>query len=134
MSPLLFVYGTLLPDSTHPLAQRLARESEDLGPAEAPGLLYDLGGYPGLRHLPGAPQRVRGRLLALHRPAHSLAWLDAYEGCSARDPRPHEYRRQRIRVDTPHGPRQAWAYLWQGRRGRVIAGGDWLTRQPAGAT
>ncbi|RMG53776.1 MAG: gamma-glutamylcyclotransferase [Gammaproteobacteria bacterium] len=128
MNDRLFVYGTLLPGSPHPLARRLAAESDDLGPAQVPGLLYDLGGYPGLRHQPGTPARVQGRLLRLHDPGRSLPWLDAYEGCSPRDPRPHEYRRVELPVQTAQGDRvTAWAWLWQGLpRGRLIAGGDWL--------
>lgn len=41
-----------------------------------------------------------------------LAVLDAYEECTADDPQPHEYRRERRPVQRMDGPVDAWVYIY----------------------
>jgi len=81
MTPLLFVYGTLLPDDRGAYGAveraRLAAEADLVGLASTRGALLDLGDYPGLVEGDGV---VHGAVYRLRDPAHTLAWLDAYEG------------------------------------------------------
>ena len=48
INPLLFVYGTLLSSVDHPMARRLGREADLLGPATFAGRLYRVSWYPGM--------------------------------------------------------------------------------------
>lgn len=89
----LFVYGTLMPALSHPMALRLASESRFLGAATVRGRLYDLGDYPGAVPSADPADRVHGALFRLSDPARSLRWLDAYEGCGEDDAEPHAYQR-----------------------------------------
>ena len=63
-----------------------------LGPATVPGLLYDLGRYPGL--VPG-DGLVHGELFA-GADAAVLAALDQYEGCDPADEAGSLFRRERV--------------------------------------
>lgn len=65
-SKLLFVYGSLLRGSRHPMARRLALESRKLGPATVTGRLYDLGFYPGAVPSANPQELVHGELLMLY--------------------------------------------------------------------
>ena len=81
---LLFVYGTLLRSDSGATGReqraRLELDADWRGRARTAGLLYDLGRYPGLvvSAQPGA--EVHGEIFELADPAHTLRWLDAYEG------------------------------------------------------
>ncbi len=77
----LFVYGTLRPRSAPPALAQVLRFAWNLGTAWVPGLLYDLGSYPGAIATHGSPEfRVQGEVLKLAAPESSLPALDAYEG------------------------------------------------------
>lgn len=123
---LLFVYGTLRHGSDHANAARLARESEWLGRATLTGTLYRVSWYPALV-LEGS-DTVTGDLLRLHSPAASLPWLDAFEGCAADDPVPHDYRREVARLTTAKGAASALVYVWNLPVAGLqrITSGDWL--------
>jgi gamma-glutamylcyclotransferase (GGCT)/AIG2-like uncharacterized protein YtfP len=60
----------------------------------------------------------------------AFAYLDAYEGCSAKQGHPHEFSRREIEVQLANGAlQQAWAYLYQfpiGDCKRIISG-DYLS-------
>jgi len=124
---LLFVYGTLRRGTGHPMAKRLARESEWLGPASVAGALYRVDDYPAF--VPGGGV-VAGDLVRLIDPDTAFIWLDAYEGCAPSDAPPHEYRR--VRVSLIGAGFKAQTYVWNcSLDGLVrIASGDWLTRPP----
>jgi gamma-glutamylcyclotransferase (GGCT)/AIG2-like uncharacterized protein YtfP len=60
--------------------------------------------------------------------------LDEYEGCSDRDPEPHEYRRELVKVELPSDePVDAWAYVLNRNPHnlREIASGDYLSELAA---
>src|SRR5262245_63792883 len=78
----LFAYGTLRPGAGHRMAAYLARRGRLLGPARAPGRLYDLGRYPGMTGPRAADEWVRGDVYELDDPAATLAVLDRYERCA----------------------------------------------------
>lgn len=76
---LLFVYGTLRPALAAAGHAHLVRDLDVVGRATVPGVLVDLGEYPGLVSGAGL---VHGELLRITDPARLVA-LDAYEDCGA---------------------------------------------------
>lgn len=128
----LFVYGTLMAATHHPMAQRLARESRLVGAATIRGWLYDLGSYPALVQAGEGDGEVHGEVRSLSRPAASLQWLDAYEGIVPG--RECDYERVERRVRLENGSElTAWVYLYRapvtGRR--LIESGSWLVYSAA---
>jgi gamma-glutamylcyclotransferase (GGCT)/AIG2-like uncharacterized protein YtfP len=132
----LFVYGTLRPAARSPMGDWLAAAAELLGPARAPGRLYDLGAYPGL--VPAQDPRagrVAGEVYRLAAPEAILARLDEYEGCGERNTY-GAFRRERVAVRLDGGAElSAWTYVHRGPidESRAIASGDyaaWLAERP----
>ena len=110
----LFVYGTLQKNLAHEMHGVLEYAARLVGEATVEGTLYDLGAYPGLVVAGKGDGRVRGELYALDsgRAQAALDALDAYEGCGAADPEPHEYRREVLSVRIVDGSIfSAWTYL-----------------------
>ena len=89
----LFVYGTLISNAkANPWQQRLKTDAKFRGLGFFQGQLYHLGRYPGV--IDGRTEKnwVLGELYEL--PNNGLlSYLDAYEGCSDKDEKPHEYNR-----------------------------------------
>jgi gamma-glutamylcyclotransferase (GGCT)/AIG2-like uncharacterized protein YtfP len=124
----VFVYGTLRKALRHKMAGVLAREAHFVGEASVPGMLFDLGTYPGLVVNAQATGLVQGEIYALRAPGAdgTLAALDEYEGCAPTDVEPHEYRRILVQATLADGPMlSAWAYVLN----RPLAG---LTPIPTG--
>jgi len=117
----LAVYGLLLDDAGPPDAPRLRDGGRLVGPATIPGVLVDLGAYPGLVEGPGT---VRGELWELLDP-RLLAVADRYEGYDPRRPDAGPYVRREIGLVRPAV--DAWAYLYVGPRDGLqrVPGGDW---------
>lgn len=131
MNPHLFVYGTLISSSRHPMADKLAREAKLVGGASLQGRLYRIAWYPGVVDSLDAEERVYGELYALANPLATFAWLDAYEGLSpGRDD--NEYARvERFARLSAAGEVTAWVYLYRRDPSRFsrIVDGRW--RAPA---
>ena len=110
---MLFAYGTLLTGAADPrLAVLLERQLRARRPARVPGLLYDLGPYPGA--LPGNGW-VCGELLHLEDAALCLPLLDDYEDCDPLHPERGLYRRERVQaLDAGGGAVGCWIY-WLNR-------------------
>lgn len=115
--PLLFVYGTLLPDQSN----WFVLEPWVAGPGRpdtATGAMFDTGlGWPAVAF--GAPGRVVGHVFELRHEtaAEAFVVLDEFEGI-------HEGAYTRIEIRTGSG-RTAWAYH-AGRTFPVaIPDGDW---------
>jgi gamma-glutamylcyclotransferase (GGCT)/AIG2-like uncharacterized protein YtfP len=128
----LFVYGTLMPATGHPMAARLADESRIIGPGSVPGRLYDFGAWPGAVPSAAMAERVHGTLLRLTDPARSLPWLDAYEGASETDPEPRAFERVIVPVRLMSGRQvDGWIYYYRGRTSpaRLIPGGRYAARK-----
>ncbi|RRA98592.1 gamma-glutamylcyclotransferase family protein [Larkinella rosea] len=104
----LFVYGTLLSVSKHPIAEFLRRNTQLVGPGFFPGRLYDLGTYPGAVFNPEADSFVHGEIYFFPEPALKnqklLRTLDDYEG--------DEYDRILVPVQTANGFIQCWTYVF----------------------
>lgn len=133
----IFVYGTLRKACGHELHGVLQRAARYVGSASVRGVLYDLGSYPGLVISGADLDRVTGELYLLHPDLAdaTLARLDAYEGCAASDPEPHEYRRDMVRVAWDDGlDLAAWTYVLN--RPHVglqrISSGDYLAWRSGG--
>jgi gamma-glutamylcyclotransferase (GGCT)/AIG2-like uncharacterized protein YtfP len=102
----LFVYGTLLSASKHPMAHYLRQNSQLIGPGFFPGLLYDLGMYPGAVYDPNTENFVHGEIYLFPEPAaeNRLRTLDDYEG--------NEYNRIVVPVKTADGFINCWTYVF----------------------
>jgi gamma-glutamylcyclotransferase (GGCT)/AIG2-like uncharacterized protein YtfP len=127
MSPdLLFVYGSLRPGFGGEMALWLSSVAQPLGTAVARGTLYRIDYYPGF--VSGGEGAVVGELFRLPDAAAILAVLDEHEECAAHFPEPREYRRERVRVETPDGLLDAWTYVYARDVAGLerIAGGDFL--------
>jgi len=132
----LFVYGTLQSAARTRLGsverRRLTTHGRVVGPARVPGVLYDLGAYPGLvpatGHEPaGFAAWVCGELLELAQPDRVFTWLDPYEGIVPHLKTP-PYRRELRCVTTAYGERNAWVYTYTGplTGARPIRSGRWI--------
>lgn len=107
----LFVYGTLLRRSRHPMARFLAERARYVGAAKVHGRLYDLGRYPGM--LEGDADWVHGDLYDLGEGTTTLAELDAYE--LAESPLPARFERDAAEVTLADGTRvNAWVWWFRG--------------------
>jgi gamma-glutamylcyclotransferase (GGCT)/AIG2-like uncharacterized protein YtfP len=128
MNPHLFVYGSLMSSSGHPMSERLRREARLVGEATIEGRLYRISWYPGLVAGHHPDERAHGEVYALEAPARTLAWLDEYEGVVAGDPDAGEYERVERPVRLATGQEiTAWVYLYRKDAGRLsrVASGRW---------
>lgn len=121
----LFVYGTLRPCLAGAEQRRLIAGFTIVGPATVPGMLYDLGPYPGLIAGEGV---VHGDLLVVS-DERQLGLVDAYEECVGGDPL---YRREptvATRTDGTAVP--AWTYYYSRPIGlaRALVSGDYRDAQ-----
>jgi gamma-glutamylcyclotransferase (GGCT)/AIG2-like uncharacterized protein YtfP len=124
MTTHLFVYGTLLRRSRHPMARFLAERARYAGAAQVRGRLYDLGRYPGMLEPSAEQDWVHGDLYDLGEGTTTLAELDAYE--QAESPLPAYFERQvaeAVRADGTRLP--VWIYWYRGAvaEGRRITSG-----------
>lgn len=103
----LFVYGTLKRNKDSPLKLKMETKTEYLEEVSVPGSLYLVSYYPGL--VLNNQGVVYGELYKII--DHSLIGdLDRYEGCSQDCPKPHEYKRILIDVNTSRGCLKSWCY------------------------
>jgi gamma-glutamylcyclotransferase (GGCT)/AIG2-like uncharacterized protein YtfP len=119
---LLFVYGTLRPTLAAGEHARLVHDLEVVGLATVPGLLLDMGDYPGLVAGGGI---VHGEVLRITDPAR-LAALDDYEECGGPEPL---FCRERMVARLGDGTTvNAWGYraARPPLAAKVIASGDYV--------
>ena len=132
MNPNLFVYGSLMAGSRHPMGDRLRREARLLGEATIEGRLYRISWYPGLVAGGQPGEHVHGEVYALENPARALAWLDEYEGLVPGNPNAGEYERIElpVRLSTEE-TLTAWVYVYRGETAKLarVLSGRW-TPQP----
>lgn len=116
------VYGLLRKGASGFARFGLERAFRPLGPCTIPGLIHDLGGYPGLVEGRG---EVVGELFEVIDPS-VIARLDAFEDYYPQAPDRSRYLRRQITLLTP--ARKAWVYVWnQPVEGApLVAHGDWL--------
>ena len=104
----LFVYGTLRFEYPNPLAFKLRSQAIFAAKGSAPGVLYDLGWYPGAVFSDEARTRIIGEVYALANAERLMAQLDDYEAI----PDPNKrFRRVVINVRLERGGTvEAWSY------------------------
>jgi gamma-glutamylcyclotransferase (GGCT)/AIG2-like uncharacterized protein YtfP len=113
----LFVYGTLMRDFDHPMAQLLSRSADFIGTARCRGRLYLVRHYPGLVLSEDEADVVFGELYRLRQPTELLAEFDMYEACGDGFKEPTEYVRRMLPVALEDGaageaPIEAWTYIY----------------------
>lgn len=101
----LFVYGTLMQGSGHPMQQRLHDCSELIGSGWITGQLYQIHDYPGVIESASVNDKVYGELYRL-KDQTVLSLLDDYEACSSAFPEPHEYLRKTVNVTVSDGQKK----------------------------
>lgn len=112
MSELLFVYGTLMRGSRHPMARELEAHATYLDDASYRGRLYRISTYPGMVESAAVEDQVFGEVFELRDPAF-LLMLDDYEGCGPDADQPAEYRRIMHAVTLDSGAQvKAWVYIY----------------------
>jgi len=89
----LFVYGTLMTASGHPMARWLGERAQSIGEGSYAGRLYRVAHYPGLVPSTDPADRVVGELFHLREQDTLLAKLDDYEGCGPNAAKPTLYVR-----------------------------------------
>jgi gamma-glutamylcyclotransferase (GGCT)/AIG2-like uncharacterized protein YtfP len=119
---LLAVYGELLSAPDVKPGPRLADGCQLLGGCWIPGVLLDLGDFPGLVRGDG---QVLGELWRVGEPS-ILEELDRFEGYDREREEESEYVRRRVELLEPQ--LEAWVYLYNGSpEGRPrVESGDWL--------
>lgn len=110
----LFVYGSLLSGFKSPAYEYITRYFELLGPATAPGTLYDLGDYPAA--LPdNSGRKIIGELYRIRNSnqlSYAIAQLDGYEGLNPEAGEVADYRRQLSAVLYNKEQIHAWVYWY----------------------
>lgn len=117
---LLFVYGTLMSRFHNVNAISLRQAATLIGAATYRGKMFRVSGprgalvYPVVIASNDSADVVHGELYRLI-DYRVLARLDAYEGCSADSPQPHEYRREIAEMTLEDGATaEAMLYVFQG--------------------
>jgi gamma-glutamylcyclotransferase (GGCT)/AIG2-like uncharacterized protein YtfP len=129
----LFVYGTLRASAGHQMNAVLEQYGDLVGSGKVPGILYDVGRYPGAVKSSGTRAFVRGDLYALRNPDRALKVLDRYEGWDEKKPRSGEFKRSRVLVSLGGGRTvKAWIYLYNRPTTGLtrIRSGDYLAGSP----
>jgi gamma-glutamylcyclotransferase (GGCT)/AIG2-like uncharacterized protein YtfP len=111
----LFVYGTLMRDFDHPMAQLLSRSADFIGEARCAGRLYLVKHYPGLVLSDVSDEVVFGELYRLTQPEALLREFDMYEACGEGFAEPTEYIRRLLPVTLADGESptsEAWTYIY----------------------
>ncbi|UKM64390.1 gamma-glutamylcyclotransferase [Flavobacteriaceae bacterium GSB9] len=109
----LFVYGTLLKDSKHDMAQFLEAHSECLGDAYFNGKLYMVSWFPGAVLSDNPSEKVYGRVFKLNKDPSIFEALNDYEGVGEHYPEPNLYRKERVTAYLSDGSElAAWVYIY----------------------
>lgn len=117
----IFVYGTLLSNATRPASSFV--DAKILGKGTIPGLIYDLGWYPGYKSASVSDGEclVHGEVIEVN--DIDLERLDAYEGV------PFLYRRKATTAILDDGqamPVDVYEYNDVVHHNDVIPHGDWI--------
>lgn len=112
MTDTLFIYGTLLSESKMPMAEYVAKHTSFIQVGTMQGKLYDLGTYPGAVYDPEEPNVIKGRIVCLHDPETAFPLLDRYEACDLQSPKPYEFIRVEVPIETKSGSLTCWVYLY----------------------
>ncbi len=110
---LIFVYGTLLLKSGLPVIDFFHKNSSFVEDATFPGKLFEIDGYPGAVFSPESLTIVHGKVYRMLDSTRVLAELDAYEETGPQFPKPNEYVRKQLVLQTTSGAKlNCWVYLY----------------------
>lgn len=135
MSNFIFVYGTLRKGQNAYSRFGLETSAKFIKTATIQGLMYSMGGYPGIKLLEGNSQFVLGPedpviigdLLEINEEVFetTIRRLDNYEGCDSRNSDNGLYRR--VQAETTCGF-HTWIYEINGPQNpnRLIKSGNWI--------
>ncbi|MCM5663666.1 gamma-glutamylcyclotransferase family protein [Galbibacter mesophilus] len=105
----VFVYGTLMQGFDNPVAQFLRKHSDFIGNGSTPGVLYDLGSFPGAIFDTSSPKKIQGEVYKITKNTEAvLAALDQYEGID--DPSFNYYQKNEAHIKTDIGEINAMVY------------------------
>lgn len=107
----LFIYGTLL-DADNEFGTYLRANSTRIGKGYFPGILYDMGEYPGAISQPDTNKQVYGIIVALSGDTEVLKAIDSYEGFGEAEEQPNLFIRQMMSVTTGTAVINCWVYLY----------------------
>ncbi|WP_200976535.1 gamma-glutamylcyclotransferase [Echinicola sp. 20G] len=111
---LVFVYGTLLKETTHAIPKLFHQKSVFVTEAFTYGKLFQVSYYPGLVLTPPSLDKVYGQVFRISEIEKVLLALDKYEEAGPSFPYPQEYKRTMITVYDLQSsePMKCWAYLY----------------------
>lgn len=134
MSEYLFLYGTLRPEDAPVEIRSTVAGLRLIGEGTVPGILYDLGEYPGALVDAAAEQRIFGTVYQLSEDRTALSRMDTYEDFRPDAPEESLFLRVRQKVEMEAGGSvECWMYVYNmpPLNAPVVASGRW--RKP-GAT
>lgn len=112
-SEYLFVYGTLLKDSSHEMAKFLEVHSECVGSGYFYGKLYRISWYPGAVLSEDSSQKVFGEVFQIKDADTVFKVLDEYEGVGENQPKPNLYKKELVTAFLDDGSTiKTWVYLY----------------------
>lgn len=140
----LFVYGTFRPEDEG--SPRNLADAKRLGEGKIPGVMFHLGGFPGVKPLEEIEGQTKGSLpvedphvvgdILDYRHLDYEEWKDQLATCDAIEGHPRLFERRKTRVHPINGSGDeilAWCYFYN-REIRsetpIITGGNWLERTP----
>lgn len=108
----LFVYGSLMKGLQTPMSQLLNDTSKFLGEGKMPGVMYDLGYYPGAVYQKNSDAYIYGHIFELYNMKTIISQLDKYESVGERYNQFNEYKRSLIPVQFKQLIIESWVYLY----------------------
>ncbi|MEM6619032.1 MAG: gamma-glutamylcyclotransferase family protein [Pseudomonadota bacterium] len=138
---MLFIYGTLLGVSGHPLAALLDQHGTRIGKGRIRARLYmiDEVDAKGPNTFPGAvpsawnEDQVHGELWQINNPDVVYPAFDAYENCGPEWPQPNEFLLRPVDVTTDTGAiisAASYLYTWDVGRARLVPSGRFAEHMP----
>jgi|SRR5271169_2688276 len=115
MSDFLFTYGTLLPQHAPDEVKSVVTQLTPCGEGSIPGVLFDLGEYPGAVFDSSSSMRVFGKVFRLPDRVSILNELDHYEGFDPASPGTSLFVRKLYPVLLTTGESiECWVYEYNG--------------------
>jgi gamma-glutamylcyclotransferase (GGCT)/AIG2-like uncharacterized protein YtfP len=110
----LFVYGTLLKNSGHPMAEFISKNAKLLGKATLRGKLFLVDYYPGSIVSKNKNERVKGEVYGFESVENFFHKLDEYEEFDPQNPEKSEFIRKKVDVELlkNHENLKVWTYLY----------------------
>ncbi len=110
MKSKLFVYGTLMKKTDHPMSHFLYENAKHLGEAVMKGDLYKISWYPGAIFDNQSIGLVHGELFEVEDDSVLFKKLDEYEGVGSQFASPNEYKRMQVTVTFEGADVLCWFY------------------------